>query len=664
MLRSLLAAGVAACAFVPALASAATAEEVAAKLGAREFIRSIGMSPEGKQVVLVTPRKEGGEAAVVIDLGTAVSTQILASDGGDQQIAGCEFVLETRVVCTLLFSEGSTRNIVRATRLVSLSPDGKDMKQLTAKTSKNVYYFSNYGGDIIDYNAAGDPDAVLMLRQVAPEVRTGVLAAGRNEGLGVEQVNVATLERKMIERPKETAVSYITDGLGNVRIMANTRTDSRGEYARLDTDYSYRDPGGDTWKPLSSTTYDGSLSHGFQPVAVDSKENVAYGFDTKGNTRALYKMALDGSGKETLVLGRDDVDIDGLMEIGRNRRIVGASYATEKRTVEYFDPELKALSANLAKALGGEVQVDIWDATRDEKKLLIHAGSDTDPGKFYIYDKGTRQLGFLLPGRPELSDMKFGAMKPITYPASDGTMIPAYLTLPPGSDGKNLPAIVLPHGGPDYRDDWGFDWLVQYFAVRGFAVLQPEYRGSAGYGNDWFKGNAIHSWKAAIDDVNDAGRWLEKSGIAAPGKIAIFGWSYGGYAALQSQVVDPDLFKAVVAVAPVTDFDAIRAESVNYVNYKYVDAQIGHGPYIEEGSPARHADRFKAPVLLVHGDNDTNVGVTESRLMNDRLKAAGKQVQYIEFKGLTHQLDDTAARAQMLVAAERTIRKGLGLTGS
>jgi dipeptidyl aminopeptidase/acylaminoacyl peptidase len=663
MFRVFLAAGTAACALLPVAAQGATAQDVAAKLGAREYIMSISLSPEGKQVVIVTPQPTGGEAAVVINLGTAKSTSIFGSTGGDQQITDCQFVLETRVVCRLLLSKGSTRNIVRATRLVSLSPDGKDMKELTAKASSNVWYFTNYGGDIIDYNAAGDPDAVLMDRWFAVEKSTGAVGRTNDEGLAVEQVNVTTLAREIIERPKPTANGYITDGHGNVRVMGTTRADSRGEYARLDTNFSYRAPGGDTWEPLSTVTYDGSLYHGFQPVAVDAKENVAYGFDSKGNTRALYKMALDGSGKETLVLGRDDVDVDGLIEIGRDRRIVGASYATEKRAVDYFDPELKKLSVNLAKALGGNVQVSIWDSTADEQKLLIHAGSDTDPGKFYIYDKATHQLGFLLPGRPELDGMKFGTMKPITYPAADGTMIPAYLTLPPGSNGKNLPAIVLPHGGPDYRDVWGFDWLVQYFTVRGFAVLQPEYRGSAGYGNDWFKGNAIHSWKAAIDDIDDAGRWLEKSGVAAPGKIAIFGWSYGGYAALQSQVVDPDLFKAVVAVAPVTDFDAIRDESIHDSNYKYVDAQIGHGPYIEEGSPARHADRFKAPVLLVHGDNDTNVGVTESRLMNDRLKAAGKKVQYIEFKGLTHQLDDSTARTQMLVAAEKTIREGLGLGG-
>jgi dipeptidyl aminopeptidase/acylaminoacyl peptidase len=663
MIRGFLAAGAAACALVPSLAVAATSEEVAAKLGAREYIRSISLSPEGKQVVIVTPRPGGGEAAVVINLETAASTSILGSTGRDQRIAYCEFVLETRVVCTLLLSTGSTRNIERATRLVSLSPDGKEMKELTAKMPSNAYFFNNYGGNIIDYNAAGDPNAVLMDRWFALEKSTGQVSGGNNEGLAVEQVDIATLSRKVVERAKTTAGEYITDGLGHVRIMQTQRADAQGIYARLDSNYSYRDPDGDSWKPLSTVTYDGSLYHGFVPVTVDPRENVAYGFDSQGNTKALYKVALDGSGKKTLVLGRKDVDVDDLIQIGRNQRVVGASYATEKRVVEYFDPELKALSANLAKALGNGLDVDIIDSTADEKKLLVYAGSDTEPGNLYIYDKNTHQLGLLLPDRPELAGMKFGTMKSITYPAADGTMIPAYLTLPPGSDGKNLPAIVMPHGGPDARDEWGFDWLVQYFAVRGFAVLQPEYRGSSGYGNDWFKGNAFHSWKSAMDDTLDAGRWLEKSGIAAPGKLAIFGWSYGGYAALQTQVVDPDLFKAVVAVAPVTDLDAVRQEHINDYDYKYVDAQIGNGPYIAEASPARHADRFKAPVLLVHGDNDTNVGVSESRLMNDRLKAAGKQVQYIEFKDLDHQLDDAAARAQMLAAAEKTIRQGMGLGG-
>jgi dipeptidyl aminopeptidase/acylaminoacyl peptidase len=452
MFRAFLAAGAAACAFVPTLASAATAEEVAAKLGAREYIRSISFSPEGKQVVIVTPKPDGGEAAVVINLETANSISILGSEGRDQQIAFCQFVLENRVVCTLLLSAGSTRDIERATRLVSLSPDGKDMKQLTARMPGNAYFSDNFGGGIIDYNAAGDPDAVLMERAFAPEVKTGGVSAGNDAGLAVEQVNINTLQRKIVERPKATAEGYITDGHGNVRIMATRRADARGMYARLESTYSYRDSDGDIWKPLSAVNYDGGMIKGFQPLAVDGTTNAVYGFETKGNFQGLYKMPLDGSGKETPVLSRSDTDVDELIQIGRNQRVVGASYATEKRTVEYFDPELKALSANLAKALGNGLQVYIVDSTRDENKLLVYAGNDTNPGNYYVYDKGTHQLGLLLPTRPELAGMKFGTMKPITYPAADGTMIPAYLTLPPGSDCKNLPGFVMPHGGPVARD--------------------------------------------------------------------------------------------------------------------------------------------------------------------------------------------------------------------
>lgn len=660
MFRGALAAGAAACAVLPAIASADTAEDVAAKLGSREFVRSIGLSPEGKQAVVVTALKTGGETASVIDFATGSTTPILSSTGGDQTLYRCDFVLEQRIVCSVLFNRGSTRDIDQATRLLSLSPDGKDVKQLTAKTRMSAYYQSLYGGDIIDYNVVGDPQSILMQTWAVPSRETGTIRGGSAEGLAVEEVNLLTMHRKTVETPKANAVSYISDGHGNVRLMQTQHTNDSGE-AYLTSSFFYRPKTGGGWNPLSTLVTTGGLTSGFNPITVDSDADVAYGFDTSNGYTSLFKMPLDGSGKKTLVLSYKGADIDSILEIGRNRRLVGASYATEKRHVEYFDPELKALSAKLAKALGLDGEVSIVDSSADEQKLLIFAGTDTEPGKFYVFDKDAFQLGLLLPARPELEGMRFGQMKPITYPAADGTMIPAYLTLPPGSDGKNLPAIVMPHGGPDARDQWGFDWLVQYFALRGFAVLQPQYRGSAGYGNDWFKGNAFHSWKAAIDDINDAGRWLEKSGVAAPGKIAIFGWSYGGYAALESAVVDPDLFKAVVAVAPVTDLDALRAEHAASYDYKYVDAQIGNGPYIAEASPARHADRFKVPVLLVHGDTDTNVGVNESRTMNDKLKAAGKQVQYIEFKGLTHQLDDASARAQMLVAAEKTIRQGMGL---
>ncbi len=257
--------------------------------------------------------------------------------------------------------------------------------------------------------------------------------------------------------------------------------------------------------------------------------------------------------------------------------------------------------------------------------------------------------------------MKLSEMKPVTYSARDGTMIPAYLTLLSGSAGKNLPAIVMPHGGPSARDEWGFDWLMQFFAARGYAVLQPNYRGSSGYGSQWFQKNGFQSWQTAIGDVNDAGRWLQSQGIAAPGKLAIVGWSYGGYAALQSQVLDADLFKAVVAVAPVTDLGAMLDAARDTTGFRNLENFIGTGPHIEAGSPARHAVAFTAPVLLFHGDKDLNVGVSESRLMRDRLQAAGRSVTYAEFPGLDHQLDNAPARQKLLADSDRFLRKALGI---
>ena len=194
------------------------------------------------------------------------------------------------------------------------------------------------------------------------------------------------------------------------------------------------------------------------------------------------------------------------------------------------------------------------------------ASSDTDPGMLYLYTKATRGLAEVLPIRNELVGVAMGKMTPVSFPAADGTMIPGYLTLPPGSDGKGLPAIVMPHGGPGARDEWGFDWLVQFYAARGFAVLQPNYRGSTGYGSAWYQKNGFQSWRIAIGDVNDAGRWLVSQGIAKSDQLGIVGWSYGGYAALQSSVLDPNLFKAIVAIAPVTDLDRLREESRNFTS--------------------------------------------------------------------------------------------------
>lgn len=386
---------------------------------------------------------------------------------------------------------------------------------------------------------------------------------------------------------------------------------------------------------------------------------MVYGFGDHDGFDALFAVALDGSGTGRLLLAKPGSDVDQVVRLGNGGRVVGASYATEKRQVDLFDGDLQQLMTALQAALPGSPLVELIDASADESRLLLVASSDVDPGKVYLYDRTSGKLGEIAPLRPQLAGLTMGTMQAISYPAPDGTQIPAYLTLPPGSDGKDLPAVVLPHGGPSARDEWGFDWLVQYLVHHGYAVLQPNFRGSAGYGGAWFQRNGFQSWETAVGDINAAGRWLIASGVARKDRLAVLGWSYGGYAALQGAVVDPDLFRAVVAIAPATDLQRLSEDSRHYINYRLVRSFVGEGPHLSAGSPVRHAEGITAPVLLFHGTADLNVDVEHSREMNAALERAGRVVSYVEYDGAEHAIAQPTARADML----RRIDDFLGSTG-
>jgi dipeptidyl aminopeptidase/acylaminoacyl peptidase len=304
----------------------------------------------------------------------------------------------------------------------------------------------------------------------------------------------------------------------------------------------------------------------------------------------------------------------------------------------------------------------VVDSSVNENMLLLVGGSDQDPGVYYLFDKPARKLQTFFVVRSELEGVKLSAVKPVSYPATDGTMIPGYLTLPPGvTQPTGLPAIVMPHGGPGSRDVWGFDWLAQFYASRGFAVLQPNFRGSTGYGDDWFEQNGFRSWPIAIGDVLDAGRWLIAQHIASPDKIAIVGWSYGGYAALQSAVVDPGLFKAVVAIAPVTDLLALKESHRRWTDFNIVSNFIGEGPHVREGSPALNAAKIKVPVLMFQGELDRNVAIAQSREMSDALAKAGVPHELVTWPDLDHYLEDSAARTEMLRKSDAFLRRALGM---
>jgi dipeptidyl aminopeptidase/acylaminoacyl peptidase len=642
------------------LVAAGPVADPPAAFGAREGVLDMALSPSGRKVAFISPGPGQGTILYTVDVGsTAEPRRAVTADGSPERIAGCGWVSEERLVCTIymVVDHIIAGQPLGATRLIAVNADGSGLKLLSREQRPDDLYVAFGGGEVIDW-LPGTDGAVLMGREYVPEGRAGTHLEDKREGYGVDRIDTASLSSKAIEPPKLNAGDYISDGRGTVRIMAVRGVAGATGYESGKTNYFYRTKASRDWKPLG--IFNSITDEGFLPVAVDADLDVAYGFrQAEGGRWALYSLALDGSKKEALVFGHPQVDVDGTVRIGRAHRVVGATYATEKREAVYFDAPLAALGRSLSKALPGLPLIRFIDSSADESKLLLWAGSDTDPGRYYLFDKATKQLNELMLARPELENATLAVMKPVRYKAADGTEVPAYLTLPAGSSGKNLPAIVMPHGGPSARDEWGFDWFAQYYASRGYAVLQPNYRGSAGYGDAWYQKNGFQSWRSAIGDVNDAGRWLVSQGIADPSKLAIVGWSYGGYAALQSAVLDPDLFKAVVAVAPVTDLATMIQDSALFTNARLVRNFIGTGPHVREGSPAQNAAKIKAPVLIFHGDRDLNVGINQSRMMHDRLNDAGVRNELVVYPRLDHQLEDATARTDMLRRSDAFLRSVL-----
>lgn len=642
-----------------ALGQAPKTFDAAEAFGARQGVTSMSLSPDGKILAYVTATPGAGSAVMTLDLAAGGKARpATGANGKPDRIESCHWVSNERLVC-LVYGIVPDRLgfLLPFTRLVALDRSGGNMKLLSNKDTEYSHGIQLYGGSILDWLPDQD-GAILMGRVYYANDHLGTRTGSTREGYGVDLLDTRSLSVKTVEEPFRNNVDFISDGRGTIRIVGRKMKPNPDGLDSGIVSYEYRKQGSRDWLPLSETNQ--SERTGFTPLAVDHDLNIAYGFKKKDGRWAIYSVALDGSRTETLIYSRPDVDVTTLFRIGRRQRVVGVTYETDAAQTVYFDPEIKKLMSSLSRALQNK-SVSLIDSSVDEQVLLLFAGSDDDPGVFYVLDRTSKKLRTLLVARDELEGVKLAKVRPISYPAADGTMIPGYLTLPPGKeDSKGLPAIVLPHGGPSARDSWGFDWLSQYFASRGFAVLQPNYRGSAGYGDAWLRENGFKSWRIAIGDVLDAGHWLVAQGIADPAKLSIVGWSYGGYAALQSAVTEPGLFNAVVAIAPVTDLESTKEEHRHYTDFDLVSEEIGDGPHIRDGSPARNADRIKVPVLLFHAALDINVGIRQSRTMAERLTKAGVKNELVTWDDLDHHLDDSNARAQMLRKADQFLRQADG----
>jgi dipeptidyl aminopeptidase/acylaminoacyl peptidase len=630
--------------------------------GRRESAQHVAISPSGSRIAYIGAGPTRTSVLYVVDLGRqGVEPRAIAgSSGNPEHLSWCEFVGDERLVCQVYALQLSPSGIlIPYTRLFAINTDGSNIRQLGQRTTMEDTRLRQFDGEVIDW-LPGEPGTVLMSREhISTATTAGTRVNTRREdGLAVELVNTVNLRSSRVERPNMSASSYMTDGRGKIRILSSRSVRGETGQAGSRTDYFYRTVGSSEWRPFGS--YDWLSNEGIRPLAVDADLDIAYALRKLNGRLALYRVKLDGSMASELVYANDRVDVDGVVRASQGASVIGVTFAEEKRSTIYFDPEYARLATDLGKALPNTPAIHFAGGSADAQKLLIFAAADNEPGRYYVFDKRTRNLAEIMLVRPDLENVQLANVRAVSYPASDGVSIPGYLTLPPGREARGLPAIVLPHGGPSARDEWGFDWLAQYLANQGYAVLQPNFRGSAGFGDAWLQRNGFQSWQTSIGDVVAGARWLASEGIADPAKLGVVGWSYGGYAALQAAAVEPDLFKAVVAIAPVTDLQQYKDDRRDYVDARVRAEFVGTGPHLRQGSPLQNVARISAPVLLLHGDRDLNVHVIHSQRMDRDLRTAGKQSELVVFPGLDHDLDDSAARATMLGKIGQLLGRTIG----
>ena len=649
-------AAVALCALVHQPGQAGTLAEDAAAFGTRPSAEQVAMSPSGHKIIVLRPGKNAQTTLTLFDLVSGEQRALLTSEGNPESLHWCRFGSETQLVCQYGGNVDVGGVLAGMGRLIRLGTDGKNLAQLGQRSSFYDAGLRQYDGEILDW-LTDEGGAVLMARNYVPEInRTGTRMSRTLSGMAVDKIDLVSLKSQTLETPRPEIDGFLTDGRGNIRIRLNH--EERDGMLTGVVRYHFRTAGSGDWRDLG--TYDQRNDGGMRPLAIEAESNSLYYLQKLNGRDALFRMTLDGFGKPEMVARNDAVDIDGVARFGRGQKVIGYTFATDKRQVVYFDQEFDRLSTSLGKAIPSLPIIEFADASADGSKLLIFAGSDTDPGTYYYLDRKTREMSELFGVRPALAKRSLSPVKPISYRAADGTSIPGYLTLPIDSAGKNLPAVVFPHGGPSARDEWGFDWMAQFFAARGYAVIQPNYRGSSGYGEEFQGQNGFKDWDKAVSDINDAAKYLVDQGIAHPQKLAVVGWSYGGYAALQAAAVDPGRYRAVAAIAPVTDLGLLKREADAYTNANLVRDFVGSGQHIRDGSPLENADGIAAPVVLVHGDLDINVGVEHSVRMASALKRAGKPVEFLRFPELDHQLEDGEARILMLTRIGDLLDRSIG----
>lgn len=441
------------------------------------------------------------------------------------------------------------------------------------------------------------------------------------------RLNITTGEMELLFENPGNVTGWMTDHDGKLRIAITTDG--------VNSTIMHRTSEQDDFEEVRTISFKETLSPMF--FTFDNK-NLYVKSNLDRDKDAIVKFDLS-SGEELgePIFLHPEVDAGGLSYSQKRKVLTSISYTTDKRQMKFLDADTEKIYKRLKKELG-DYEVVISSSNKAEDKFLVRTYSDRSLGAYYFYDKKKDDLKKITDVSPWLKEGDMAIMKPIKYTSRDGLKIHGYLTIPKGKENaQDLPVVVMPHGGPWARDSWGWDPYAQLFASRGYAVLQMNFRGSVGYGRNFWEASFKKWGKEMQNDITDGVSWLIEQNIADPDRIAIFGGSYGGYATLAGVTFTPDIYAAAIDYVGVSNLftfmETIPPYWTPFLKMMYEMVGDPTDPkdslLLYSASPVFHADKIETPLMVMQGANDPRVNIDESDQIVKAMRKKGVEVPYI-----------------------------------
>lgn len=618
-----------------AAAWAAPAPHSIEELFREPIVRDIALSPDGKRIAIAGAFGDQQDIVAVIDadrLGepSAVKKFSIGTPGKFSPI-WVTWANDKRLLVGLSVTAKGRPDWMTGRQIEAIDPDGENPVELFSGATGPLADNSDLSR-VVDLTR-GDPDHIVM-------------AAWNNGSFDLFQVNVYTGTAESLVRGRRNTVGWdLVGGRPALRYDSNRRGTEISIYACDDAICKHwmlvtrirRQEKKVDWQYAGDAPGVGKIFVRGRPDGTDFDKIFIYDLPTKTAGEIIAQAP--------------GFDMSSTLSI--NGDYAGAGYIADTLVYLLKDRKLQSHWNGVRSYFHEQANVNIVDVDRERTRMVLHVSGPQAPGDFYLYSVASKELKFVASERPWLEPDRLAAMQVTRSPMRDGTAITAYLTWPAGmrpiaaepTSAAPLPLIVMPHGGPELRDYVDYYPIAQAFAAQGWLVLQPNFRGSSGYGHAFAEAGHRQWARRMQDDVTDAVDDLVKRGIADARRIAIYGASYGGYAALIGAVVTPDLYRGAVSVAGVSDLrgllDYVRSEDgSNSESYRYWVSAIGD-PRIDKAaldaaSPLFQVAQLRTPILLMHGTSDRIVPVRQSVAMKKALEAAHKPVEYLAFPGERH----------------------------